>query len=359
MSHEIRNPLTSIMGFLYIFSKTSMSQKQVEMLDSIRTSSDMLLQTLNDTLDAAKMENSEFKLNIEPFNPDFILRSVIESMEFSASKKNLSITYSFTGDKDAIMLGDSFRLKQIMVNLLSNAIKYTEKGGVTVNAELGGGAENRLQVDVIDTGVGISLEQQSSLFSKYYQTNSSIGQIGTGLGLFICKQLIKLQEGKITVKSKPGAGSIFSFFIPYKKSSNKSVVEQSVDGPAALLNGISILAVDDNELNLIFLKMMMAKWNIKFLQAANGNEALNIISKNAVTIVLTDIQMPEMDGNELLAAIKKLDHPLNDLPVIAISGSSELTGAEKYLNAGFAGVVGKPVVREELLAQLIKILKLS
>jgi two-component system sensor histidine kinase BarA len=222
MSHEVRTPLTSIMGFLYIFSKSEMTAKQAEMLESIQLSSDMVLRTLNDTLDAAKMEHSELAIYAEPFNPDYILSAVIESMGPIATKKKLYIKYNFTGNKNALVLGDSFRLKQIVVNLLSNAIKYTHEGGVTVSAQLIPN-ETRLQVEVTDTGDGISAEQQAGLFSKYYQTNSSKGQVGTGLGLFICKQLIKLQKGKITVKSEPGKGTTFTFFIPYPKK-EKAVI---------------------------------------------------------------------------------------------------------------------------------------
>jgi signal transduction histidine kinase len=216
MSHEVRTPLTSIMGFLYIFSKSEMTTKQADMLESIQLSSDMVLRTLNDTLDAAKMENSELAIYAEPFNPDYILQMVIASMEPVATKKKLYIKYNFTGNKNALVLGDSFRLKQIVVNLLSNALKYTSEGGVTINAQLIAN-DTRLQVDVTDTGDGISAEQQAGLFSKYYQTSSSKGQVGTGLGLFICKQLIKLQNGKISVKSELGKGATFSFFIPYPK----------------------------------------------------------------------------------------------------------------------------------------------
>jgi len=216
MSHEVRTPLTSIMGFLYIFSKSEMTTKQADMLESIQLSSDMVLRTLNDTLDAAKMENSELAIYAEPFNPDYILQMVIASMEPVATKKKLYIKYNFTGNKNALVLGDSFRLKQIVVNLLSNALKYTSEGGVTINAQLIAN-DTRLQVDVTDTGDGISAEQQAGLFSKYYQTSSSKGQVGTGLGLFICKQLIKLQNGKISVKSELGKGTTFTFFIPYPK----------------------------------------------------------------------------------------------------------------------------------------------
>lgn len=356
MSHEIRNPLTAIKGFLYVFSKSNMTPKQVDMLDSIKLSSDMMLQTLNDTLDAAKMENSELKINKEPFSPDFVLKKVVESMAFSATKKQLSIGYNFKGNKDVILLGDNFRLKQVMVNLLSNAIKYTDKGGIVVNAQLIG--EGRLQVDITDTGAGISIEQQTDLFSKYYQTNSSKGKVGTGLGLFICQQLVKLQDGKITVKSTLGEGSTFSFYIPYEKSTSAIIIGSPADenDPLSVLNGKNILAVDDNELNLMFLKKLTEKWNVIFHQATNGKEALDIIENNDIAVVLSDLQMPVMDGKKLLANIKKLDAPLNNLPVIVISGVAEPADKEKLLKAGFVGFINKPFTQKELTEQLLKVL---
>lgn len=218
MSHEIRNPLTSINGFLYIFSRTTLTPKQSEMLGTVRASSDLLLQTLNDTLDAAKMEGSELKIHHDPFCPDKTLKEVIESMAFSADKKQLELNYYFEGDSEAEVLGDSFRLKQIIVNLVSNAIKYTETGNIKIKATLKlTGVKGGLTVDIIDTGAGISQEQQVNLFSKYYQTSSAKGNTGTGLGLYICKQLIELQKGNISVKSDAGKGSTFSFEIPYEK----------------------------------------------------------------------------------------------------------------------------------------------
>ncbi len=360
MSHEIRNPLTAIKGFLYIFSQTELSKRQSDMLDSIRLSSDMLLGTLNDTLDAAKMENSEFKFNTDPFNPDFILKSVIENMEFSATKKKLVLNYEFKGDKEAILLGDSFRLKQIMINLLSNAIKYTKEGQITVNAELtklNNGP--KLEVNIIDTGMGISADQQANLFSKYYQTNSSKGKTGTGLGLYICKQFVELQGGKISVKSVEKVGSTFSFYIPYVENVNngETVVNQTPEDPLSLLNGITILAVDDNDLNLKFLKMMTQKWNVKFYSAGNGKEALDVLNKENVTVVLTDIQMPEMNGYELLQSIKKLPAPQNKLPVIVISASPEEFEMNKILTKGFSGIVSKPFIEAGLIEQIVKALK--
>ncbi len=220
MTHEIRNPLTAIKGFLYIFGKTELTQRQSDMLESIKGSSDMLLRTLNDTLDAAKMETSELKIESDPFNPYPTIEQVMESMSYSATKKKLQVHYNFKGNKEAIILGDAFRLKQVMVNLLSNAIKYTNEGDINIIAELHSDA--RLQVDIVDTGMGISADQQANLFSQYYQTSSSKGQLGTGLGLYICKQLVEMQKGKISVKSELGVGTTFSFFIPYRQEQASS-----------------------------------------------------------------------------------------------------------------------------------------
>ena len=356
MSHEIRNPLTAITGFLYIFSKQNMSPKQVDMLESIKLSSDMMLRTLTDTLDAAKMESSELKINNEPFKPDYTLKRVVESMTFSAIRKKLSLEYVFTGDKDMVLMGDSFRLKQIVINLVSNAIKYTSQGSITIKAY---GNDDGLRVEVIDTGHGISQEQQVNLFSKYYQTNSSKGQIGTGLGLFICKQLVKLQGGKINVKSNPGAGSIFTFFIPYPKAAGGAVVKQETTQTTSLLNGKSILAVDDNPLNLLFLKRITEKWNIIFHQAASGVEALDIISKNEISVVLTDLQMPEMDGQMLLAKVKSLNDSSNKIPVIVISGANMIADKESMLKMGFDGIISKPFNETDLLNQVTAVLNLG
>jgi len=244
--------------------------------------------------------------------------------------------------------------------LLSNAIKYTSAGSIHVKAELiASGEENRLQVDVADTGAGIRADQQANLFSKYYQTNSAKGKTGTGLGLYICKQFVNLQNGKISVKSIEGEGSTFSFFIPYVKSvkPGQGGQEEWAEDPLSLLNGISILAVDDNELNLKFLKMMTSQWNVTFHQATNGQEALKIINEQVVTVVLTDIHMPEMDGHELMKAIRELKEPLNRLPVIVISGGTEPSEIKTFLQKGFSGLVSKPFVEKELIEQIAKVIK--
>lgn len=351
LSHEIRNPLTAIKGFLHIFGKTPLNERQREMLESITGSSDMLLITLNDTLDAVKMESSEFKIHNEPFVPDQIIRQLVEGMSYSALKKKLYLSYDFEGDPQTMVTGDSFRLKQILANLLSNAIKYTNNGGIKVRARM---ESSGLQVDITDTGMGISPEQQINLFSKYYQTSSSRGQVGTGLGLYICRQLVELQRGKITVKSVPGSGSTFSFFIPYQQSKPEPL--HTPEDVIPLLNGLTVLAVDDNEISLLLLNAMMGKWNVKFQGAPSAEAALDIIEAKNIDVVLTDIQLPGMSGTDLLKKIRMLKASLNQLPVIAVSGTSDKDGEKTYEQKGFAGFVYKPFTEKDLLKELAKVL---
>jgi len=356
MSHEIRNPLTAIKGFLHIFSKTNLTDKQSEMLGSIRLSSDMLLHTLNDTLDAAKMDSGEFNINNEPFNPDFTLRQVIDSMSFSAAKKKLELIYNFHGDKETIVSGDGFRLKQIMVNLLGNAIKFTKTGSVKVNADVAvKDGKTWLNVEVADTGTGINTEQQNNLFSKFYQTSSAIGKTGSGLGLYICRQLVQLQNGHINVKSAQGQGSTFSFSIPYQEltSGVRAVSMQSVDKPLSLINGLKILAVDSNELNLMFMKVMTSQWNIRFFEASTGANALAIIQKESIDIVLMDINLPDMDAHNLISTVRELDLPLNAIPFIATTSSDAGLSKNQQWDNYFSGQISKPFTEAELMRQII------
>jgi signal transduction histidine kinase len=222
MSHEIRNPLTAITGFIYLIKNTSLTEEQSRMVSSIKTSSDMLMETVNDILDMTKMESQPSEvLKIVSFTPYHEIKETIETMRFITIRKNISLTLHFEGSQDNMVYGDPFRLKQIIINLLGNAIKYTDEGGVEVNCSLATGERanmEELTVTIKDTGIGIPIERQSKLFTKYYQASGENNRPGTGLGLYICHHLIKLQQGTITVKSEEGKGSAFSFRIPYKSA---------------------------------------------------------------------------------------------------------------------------------------------
>ncbi|MDR3695647.1 HAMP domain-containing sensor histidine kinase [Mucilaginibacter sp.] len=218
MSHEIRNPLTAITGAIYMLNKTNLSADQEQKVSAINLSSAMLMETVNNILDLSALEHQQGSvlLNVA-FTPYQVLREAVESMRFMAEKKGILLTAEFAGDESMTVIGDTFKLKQIMVNLLSNAIKYTDEGGVTVSAILHIRPEQNaaLEVSIRDTGIGIPKEQQAGLFTRYYQGGGSDAKPGTGLGLYLCKQLVGLQGGTISVESDTGKGCLIRFTIPY------------------------------------------------------------------------------------------------------------------------------------------------
>lgn len=220
MSHEIRNPLTTITGTIYILNKTIRSPEQQKRLASMNHAAQMLMETINNILDASKIDHQKDEvLNLSEFNPYHEISHAIAAMSFLAENKQIYLTAEFDGDEDVLISGDAFRLKQVMINLLGNAIKYTETGGVTVKVNLRSINEHqqKLEVRIIDTGTGIPKERQAKLFTRYYQADRSGDKAGTGLGLYICHQLLVLQQGSIGVESDAGKGSCFYFNIPYKK----------------------------------------------------------------------------------------------------------------------------------------------
>jgi signal transduction histidine kinase len=218
MSHEIRNPLTAIVGAIYMLNKTALSPDQEKKVSAINLSSTMLMETVNNILDVSALEHNHSGVLLKvPFKPFRILSEAVESMQFMAEKKGIFLISKLDGDENMTVNGDAFKLKQLMVNLLSNAIKYTDTGGVTVSAVITTHTNQNavLDVSITDTGIGIPKEQQANLFTRYYQTGGSQTKPGTGLGLYLCKQLINLQGGTITVNSDTGKGCVIRFTIPY------------------------------------------------------------------------------------------------------------------------------------------------
>jgi signal transduction histidine kinase len=219
MSHEIRNPLTAITGAIYMLNRTTLLPDQERKVAAINLSSTMLMETVNNILDVSALEHQQGGvLLLASFAPFKVLQEAAESMHFMAEKKGIQLISAFEGDNPAIVTGDIFKLKQVMVNLLSNAIKYTDQGSVTITATLNHTDKQLtlLEVGIKDTGVGIPKEQQAGLFTRYYQGGGGHLKPGTGLGLYLCRQLISLQGGTISVDSDTGKGCEIRFTIPYQ-----------------------------------------------------------------------------------------------------------------------------------------------
>lgn len=218
MSHEIRNPLTTITGMIYILNKTMVSPDQQKRLSTISHASAMLMDTVNNVLDVSKINHQKAEvLNLVTFQPCLEIQETVSAMSYMAENKQIYMATEFTCKEDIMVTGDAFRLKQVMINLLSNSLKYTDKGGITVKVSIHSTDQvHELDVQVIDTGAGIPKEKQAKLFTRYYQVGRDQDKQGTGLGLYICQQLIELQNGSITVESEAEKGSNFHFKIPYK-----------------------------------------------------------------------------------------------------------------------------------------------
>ena len=293
MSHEIRSPLTAIMGFTEIIDKIEVDTEKKNYLHAIKTSSEHLLSTVNDVLDFSKLDAGKLKLEKQPF----YIASAIEEVAFalsstSAANKGIKVDSIIELDKNLAVKGDLFRLKQILYNLLSNAIKFTEKGNVTIIANISGTTEKQVMVKiaVADTGIGIPNDQIKTVFEEFTQvTNNSTSKDtrraikGTGLGLSICKMLVELQGGTIGVESKLNQGSVFTFAIPYEVANDKVANEKELTAMNPISSSLKdkrVLVIEDNDVNIMLLTMLLKKVGIVYDIAKDGEIGLQLFKDN-------------------------------------------------------------------------------
>lgn len=366
MSHEIRTPLNAIVGFSEQLSQANNKEDVKKYSKAINTSSEHLLNLVNDILDYSKLDLGKVNLENTPFNPNETLEEIYEILKPSGDKKNISVELDLKAGCPQLF-GDSYRLKQITLNLLSNAIKFTEKGKVVLSSDYIMVGENpsdsragkvMFNIKITDTGIGIKEENIDKIFSSFNQAHESITRKygGTGLGLSICKKLIKMQNGNITVKSEPGIGTEFNVFIPYNIS-----FEDLTEAKVVALNpnkkqqvnakNIHVLVVDDDSMNIFLMETILGKNQFSYSVAQNGREALFIFNNEKVDIVLTDINMPIMSGEELLKEIRRFpDQAKRNIPVIALSADVHKATTDSCQNHGFTACLLKPFKEETLLS---------
>nr|WP_294871520.1 ATP-binding protein [uncultured Pedobacter sp.] len=360
MSHEIRTPLNSVVGFSEQLGKSNLSDEQREQVAAIRSSSEMLLELVNEILDFSKYEVGVINIESEPFSPESEIAEVFHSMNVLAENKDLKLESKIAIDKNIYLIGDRLRLKQVIMNLLTNAIKFTKRGKITLRVQLvvDGKKQAVLKVQVEDTGIGMAREDLDLIFLEFSQIYSSATtQLqGTGLGLAICKKIVELQGGKINVSSVLGKGSVFSFEIPYLIS--ELAVEQHDDkgiSTVEKLKGKKVLLVDDNKMNILLVQTILKRWGMEYDSAYDGKQALELYKKNDYDIVLTDIQMPVMGGVELTHEIRyNGDFAKSGIPILGITAHVMQENREAYLKAGMNDLVLKPFLEQELMDQMLK-----
>ncbi len=360
MSHEIRTPLNAIMGVTNLLLSSAQNNKNHSYLQAVKHSSDSLLVVINDILDLSKIEAGKLILEDTPFNLKHQLEMLAQMFELKVDEKNLPLYVDWEAGIPEILTGDQNRLNQVLINLLGNAFKFTHKGKVSLAVKSQG--RNKYRFSVTDTGIGIAPEKLEAIFENFNQADTSTTRQygGTGLGLTISKQLVELMGGHITVKSKPGKGSEFSFTITLKpgKADSLSSVENKKPGkPAKDLAGLKILLAEDNEYNQIVAVEMLKKLIHKpVIAVANtGKEVIQQLKKNNYDIIFMDIHMPVMDGYETTRQIRKgFSGKKKSIPIVALTASVLKTDPDSCLQCGMNGYVNKPFLPEELLQQIYK-----
>ena len=366
VSHEIRTPLNSIIGFSKQMSEEVLSENLRMKVNSIKNSSDVLLMLINEILDFSKFESGKIKLVNRAFTPFSLLKDTFEMLSVLAANKEIAITTEFNLDPELVLEGDDFRLKQVIINVLNNAIKFTSaKGKINLSAEFVKGDktdEGMLKVVVQDSGVGIAENDLEKIFEDFTQIEipGEARQSGTGLGLPISKRIVELFRGKIKVKSKVGQGSVFSIEVPLKVAREASIVTNVNNNKAGidtLLKGRKILIVDDIKINLLLLSRIMDKNGVPYDIASDGEEAYHLFKSTKYDLIISDIQMPKMDGLTLTRVIREdLDFSKSKIPVIAYTGSVSEEEKSKFLNGGMNDVLYKPFTESDLIGVLSRII---
>ncbi len=363
MSHEIRTPMNAIMGLSELGAHENSLDKAKDYLAKIRTSASGLMEIINDILDFSKIEAGKLEIEIAPFRLSDVIDSVMIIMEIEANKKGLHLNRSIASDVPDMLLGDSMRLRQVLTNLIGNAIKFTHQGQVSLTIRRITSPDSRVELEcaVIDSGIGITAEQQARLFNPFTQADSSTTRKygGTGLGLAICRELVHHMGGNINVASIPGQGSKFTFTVTLEPAS--SVDEKTITqtfGPVRDFSGMHILLVEDNTINQVVAKAVLVRAGIDVTIANNGEEAVNILSKDASAFdaILMDIQMPVMDGHEAASFIRSQLN-LTTIPIIALTAHAMDEEKEQCIASGMNDHVIKPINPAQLFDVLGKYLQ--
>lgn len=349
MSHEFRTPMNAIMGLSRLLSDSLEEKETQRYATIIHESAQALLVNLNDILDFSRMDAGHLDLSPASFSVRRLTASVIELLEPQAARRGLQIESTVSAATPDYVLADPFRLRQILLNLLSNAIKFTESGKIRVSVDAGPGPDGqlRLQMEVADTGIGMSVEMLSRLFQPFEQAAAGAKKIeGTGLGLAISKRLVTGMGGQIDVESSP-AGSVFRFSI---RAEPASAPPDSIEAGTRQSTDLSILLVEDDQTNQLVAAAMLKRIGCKADLAASGGEAMDAVSRKRYDVILLDRQLPDMDGIDVARWIRMAEepHPF----VIAVSASTLPEEIASFRNAGIDDFVSKPIDLDELSAAL-------
>jgi len=395
MSHEIRTPLNGIIGMVELLLGTKLTVKQKDYLDSVKHSGDALLDVINSILDFSKIEAGKLNLESESFNIKTVVNEVIKTFAFIAKKKGLQLTDKVQPNIPCYLRGDVYRLRQVLVNLVGNALKFTVKGTVAIDVEMVEMNKNdnnvKLLFSVSDTGIGIQKDKRKLIFTGFTQADGSMTRKfgGTGLGLTISQEIIRLMGGEICLESKENIGSRFFFTLQFPIVENvpefnsKKVTQNMTDLPNNKTKGTlplqtspnrtkcirkklhnkvpKILLAEDNAINRKFVVEMIKKKGWHIISVENGKNALELLKEDSdkgektFDLVLMDIQMPELDGIKATQAIRKIN-TFKHIPIIALTAHALKGDKERFLASGMNDYLSKPIKKNMLFEIMEKYL---
>jgi signal transduction histidine kinase len=357
MSHELRTPLNGIIGSANLIIQQNETLSKNEYFNIIKISSEHMLNLVNQVLDYSKLETEKLELVNAPFNLHDTIKKLITSFSWEADSKKLKLIYEIDNAIPQIINGDKLRITQVLINIVSNAVKFSESGIIKLTAKKikEDNATVSIYFEVSDNGIGISAEKRDAIFESFTQADTETTRKygGTGLGLSISKKLVDKMGGSLAVKNNEPFGSIFYFTISFAKSAflthnhNETVIKN--------LTGKNILLVEDNIINMMVAKRMLTKWGAAVTEAANGKKGLQLFNQKPFDILLIDLEMPEMDGTQMIKEIRKTN---NQIPAIAFTAAAYENIFTDLLQKGFSAFVPKPFVPKNLNAAIADLLEL-
>ena len=358
MSHEIRTPMNGVIGFTNLLSKTGLDEIQAEYVNTINTSVNDLLIIINDILDFSRIESGKMELQTEVVNIRECLDYVVRLFSVAAKIKSLNLECHVSKDLPEHLIGDPLRLRQIISNLIGNAIKFTDQGSITLNAErICENGSDKLNIEIIDSGKGVTKSEKNRLFDAFTQFNNSIysPDSGTGLGLAISKQLTELMSGSIGVKDNKKNGATFWIHLPIIETDQipEPAKEKFLTQSDDRYTGLHILVVDDNAINRKLITTLLGQRGIKITEANDGKSALDIALNNNFDLIFMDIRMPELNGIEVTEVLRSR-RGAKYTPIIALTAHALPHEQKTFLDAGMDTCITKPVLDSQLFELIDK-----